>query len=283
VQPDVKAGALHTWAAIIHKFLNAMRPGDRVITYDPQRREYLLGEIVGEYEYRPTENEGHPNVRRVRWDARVSRDDLSTASKNTLGSTLTIFGPGEDVVRDLEAAEQGQRTRPDDDEEEEQEEEFEIILRDTLSRAHEFIKDRILALSPEDMEALTAALLRAMGYKTRVSPKGPDQGRDVMASPDGLGFQVPRIIAEVKHRPRESIGAPGIRSFVGGLREGDRGLYVSTGGFTKEARYEADRATVPVTLVDSDYLASLVVEHYEGFDSEGRGLVPLRRVYWPVA
>jgi restriction system protein len=72
------------------------------------------------------------------------------------------------------------------------------------------------------------------------------------------------------------------------VRAGERGylveeLYVSTGGFTREARYEADRATVPVTLVDLDELADLVVEHYERFDSEGRGLLPLIRVYWPAA
>jgi restriction system protein len=48
-------------------------------------------------------------------------------------------------------------------------------------------------------------------------------------------------------------------------------------------RYEADRASVPITLVGLDDLASLVVEHYETFDSEGRGLIPLMRVYWPAS
>jgi restriction system protein len=89
------------------------------------------------------------------------------------------------------------------------------------------------------MEELVAALLRAMGYKARVTPKGPDRGRDVVASPDGLGFQHPRVFAEVKHRPKDSMGAERIRSFLGGLREGDCGLYVSTGGYTKDAHYEA--------------------------------------------
>jgi restriction system protein len=127
------------------------------------------------------------------------------------------------------------------------------------------------------MEELVAAVLRALGYKARVTPKGPDRGRDVIASPDGLGFQTPRVIAEVKHRPKDPIGATTIRSFLGGLREGDRGLFVSTGGFTREAHYEAERASVPVTLLDLDQLAVLIVEHYESFDLEGRSLVPLVR------
>ena len=100
--------------------------------------------------------------------------------------------------------------------------------------------------------------------------------------PDGLGLQQPRIIAEVKHR-REAIGAQQVRGFLGGLRASDCGLYVSTGGFTKDSKYEAERAAVPVTLVDLDDLASLVTDNYEGFDTEGRALLPLIRVYWPAS
>ena len=132
------------------------------------------------------------------------------------------------------------------------------------------------------MEQLAAAILRAMGYRSRISPKGPDRGVDVFASPDGLGLQEPRIKVEVKHRPKTPIGAQDLRSFIGGLRQGDRGLYVSTGGFTKDAKYEADRSNIPVTLIDLDELATLVVAHYENFDLEGRALISLIRVYWPA-
>lgn len=48
------------------------------------------------------------------------------------------------------------------------------------------------------MERLVAGLLKAMGYCARVMPKGPDGGKDVVASPDALGLESPRIIAEVK-------------------------------------------------------------------------------------
>ncbi len=78
------------------------------------------------------------------------------------------------------------------------------------------------------------------------------------------------------------MGSPDLRSFLGGLREGDRGLYVSTGGFTKEAGYEAERSKIPLTLLDLDDLVACIVTHYESFDTEGRTLLPLVRVYWPV-
>ena len=284
--PDHKPGWLSTAAGMTYKFRRIVQPGDRVITYDPKRREYLLGTVTGDYEYRSDLVPDYSHVRKVDWEGRISRDVLSPSSRNTLGSTLTLFEPGITVLREIGETLGTQVARPnvpDVEEVQEAEEEWQAIRRDVLDRAHEFIKDRLLALSPDDMELLVAAVLRAMGYKARVTPKGPDRGRDVVASPDGLGFQQPRIIAEVKHRAREAMGAQQIRGFLGGLRAGDRGLYVSTGGFSREARYEADRASVPVTLVDLDELASLVVEHYERFDSDGRSLVPLIRVYWPAS
>ena len=35
-----------------------------------------------------------------------------------------------------------------------------------------------------------------------------------------------------------------IRSFLGGLREGDKALYISTGGFTQDAKYEEARSNI---------------------------------------
>lgn len=59
-------------------------------------------------------------------------------------------------------------------------------------------------------------------------------------------------------------------------------LYVSTGGFTKDARYEAERASIPLALMDLDDLVGAVLEHYEKMDMEAQRLVPLRKVYWPA-
>ena len=78
------------------------------------------------------------------------------------------------------------------------------------------------------------------------------------------------------------MGAPEIRAFLGGRRDGDRCLYVSTGGFSRDARYEAERAALPFTLLTLKDLRELLVEHYEGLDSDARALVPLRRIYLPL-
>jgi restriction system protein len=87
---------------------------------------------------------------------------------------------------------------------------------------------------------------------------------------------------EVKHRKREPRGSSEIRSFSGGFRSGEKGLYVSTGGFTKEARYEADRANQTVELMDAEGLARAIVEYYDRMDPDTRTLLPLTKIYWPT-
>jgi len=57
---------------------------------------------------------------------------------------------------------------------------------------------------------------------------------------------------------------------------------VSTGGFSKDARYEADRASIPVMLMDLNDLADSILDYYEGMDEEMRSLVPLTKIYWPT-
>jgi restriction system protein len=188
---------------------------------------------------------------------------------------------GNEVFADLlDAAKRPNKTPPIREEDADKAEQ-ERIKDELVEKAHELIKDKILELTDEELPQLVATILQAMGFKARISPKGPDRGVDVFASPDGLGFQEPRIKVEVKHRPNDQIQAPQLRSFLGGLRAGDKGLYVSSGGFTKEAKYEADRSNVPVMLVDLDELARLIVDHYPRFDSNGQALLPLVRIYWP--
>ena len=193
---------------------------------------------------------------------------------------MTIFLVNDEVREEIESLLGGTPTQPTTATE--PSENLEEVRMSVAENAHEFIKDKLLKLNWDEMQDLVAGILRGMGYKTRVSPRGPDRGRDVIASPDGLGLESPRIIVEVKHRKNEQIGANQMRSFIGGLRSADRGLYVSIGGFAKDAKYEADRAQVPVTLLNLDDVAQLLVDNYDSVDTDTRALVPLVRLYWPA-
>lgn len=280
VYPGEHRSKVGNAVGMLNRFRNVFKAGDRVLTYDPQERIYLVGELQGDYKYSKGKIENYPHIRSVKWKGQVSRDALSPSARNSLGSPLTVFEVEPEYWDELEAALRGESTVSKDLKD--VKEDLELVKKDQVEQAHEFIKDKLVSLDEDQMEELVAAVLRAMGYKARRTPKGPDRGVDVKASPDGLDFEEPRIKAEVKHRQRTPMGSQEIRSFIGALREGDRGLYVSTGGFSKDAKYEADRANVPVTLVNLDELAHLVVLHYEKFDSEGRSLVPLTKIYWPA-
>lgn len=279
LNPDAsKAKAAHA-VGQLYRFVHEIAEGDRVLTYDPSRRVYLVGTIASDYCHEPALIEELPNIRRVKWEGEVSRDALSVVAKNSLGAISTLFRASDEAAADVERALRGEPRIVERSEEETEDEE---ILKEIEDRALEFIKDQVNSLDWEEMQELVAGLLRSMGYKTRVSPRGPDRGKDITASPDGFGFENPRIIVEVKHRPGTTMGSQAIRSFLGGRHPDDKGLYVSTGGFSKDAYYEAERANIPLTLMDIEDLVEAVLEQYEKMDIETQRLVPLKRIYWPM-
>lgn len=278
--PDATPQSIASNAGMVHRFASEMNDGATVIMYNPETRTYHMGAITGPCRYcAPSDEEDGSYRRSVRWTAKAARDALTAASKNALGGISTLFTVSDDTMRDLERASKIKKLEMPVFEEEEA---SASEVRDaTVEDGIERIKDIVLRISWEDMELLTAGVLRSMGYKTSMTRKGSDGGRDIIASPDGMGLESPRIIIEVKHR-KASMSAPAIRSFIGGLRSTDSGLYVSTGGFTKDAFYEADRAPMPVKLLDLDQFVRLLVDNYDAADMETRTILPLVRIYWPA-
>lgn len=277
--PDEKKAKSRMQFGQISRFRFDIHTGDWVTTYNPELRNYPVGEIISDYHYVKDSPGNFNHIYKVKWLGKVSRDLLSVTTKNTVGAIMTLFLLNDSATDEFKRLLSGEKPSPKEDENAEV---MEHIREDIKGKAFEFIKDNILKLDWEEMQELTAGILRAMGYKTRVAPPGSDRGKDIVASPDGLGLEQPRIKVEVKHRESGPIGAPTLRSFIGGLTQSDRGLYVSTGGFTREARYEAERSSIPVTLIDIDELADLLIRNYDNIDSETKALIPLVKVYWPA-
>ncbi len=275
--PEYKESQVQSSAGMIYRFIFEFKKGDSVITYNRSERVYWIGEIESDYQY--NEKEEYHHIRQVKWLNKIKRDDLSPSTKNTLGSTLTIFKISGQAQEELFSRLEGKSTETINDFVEEESIQIDDIKEDFIEKSREFIKDKVSSLDWEEMQELVAGVLRAMGYRTRISRKGADRGKDIIASPDGLGLEYPKIVVEVKHR-QDSMGAPEIRSFIGGLRNGDKGLYVSSGGFSKEAKYEADRANTPLTLIDTDDLVGLIIQYYDSFDVDTKALLPLVKIYW---
>ena len=91
-------------------------------------------------------------------------------------------------------------------------------------------------MNPYELQELVADLLRAMDYHVAwVAPPGKDGGVDVLAFTDPLGTKPPRVKVQVKRQERK-VDVEGLRSFMALLGEEDVGLFVNTGGFTRDAR-----------------------------------------------
>lgn len=281
VEPGTKEKTAISGASQVWRFMNEMKVDDWVVTYSPANRTYLIGKVTGDCEYRPDlVDAGMALARAVAWQEKeVERDSLTDATKTSLGSTLTVFVVAEFAMQELVGEASGKPMQPAPEVLDEQVDADPLSGMEAL--ALERIKDLISKLDWAEMQELVAGILRAMGYKTQVSPAGSDRGKDIIASPDGFGFEHPRIIVEVKHR-KGQMGTSQIRSFLGGRHPDDRGLFVSTGGFSKEAYYEADRASVPLTLWTSDHIVRALIDHYEDTDAETKRLVPLKRTYLPA-
>lgn len=143
------------------------------------------------------------------------------------------------------------------------------------------LEEHLSQMNPYDFQHLIAGLLRGMGYHVAwISPPGPDKGVDVIAHTDPLGIKGPRIKAQVK-RKADKTTVQDVRSFMALLAEGDVGLFVSTGGFTKDAEDEArNQEKRRVMLLDLRGLFDLWVEHYDRIPEMYRRLLPLKAVHF---
>lgn len=268
-------------AGQLHRFVNVVAEGDLIVTYDKSTREYQVGVVTGEYEYEPSGSDEHyPNVRPVDWRHTIDRDDLSTPAKNTLGGVLTVFSL-DDIRSELSELLTGERPSDESEESEEEQEDAPPFHVDVESKSDELISDLVAHIDPEEFEDLVAAVLRAMGYEATTTSGGSDHGIDIVAHPDALGFDDPLIKVQVKQRSsRTSSGS--LRDFIGTLSSSEKGLFVSTGGYTSDAKEEAARTDRRITLIDRDEFIDLLIEHYEKIETEYRNLIPLKSVYVPT-
>jgi len=170
----------------------------------------------------------------------------------------------------------------------EPEEEFpeEKIQQATIEQlevnAIEGIKEYLKDLNPYEFQDLVAALLRSMGYFTPfISPKGKDGGIDIIAFQDPLGANAPRIKVQVKHRPDVAIPVDEIRGLLGLLnKEGDIGLFVTSGRFTTDSQRFARDSHIHVKLIDGDTFIGLWKDFYSKLSDEEKNLLPLQPIYF---
>jgi restriction system protein len=151
-----------------------------------------------------------------------------------------------------------------------------ITFEEAEEHAWAEISQYLRNMPPYEFQDLVADLLLAMGYYVSwVSPPGKDGGIDILAQPDVLGTRPPRIKVQVK-RQLQAVSVEGLRSFMALLGDDDVGLFVCTGGFTKDASTEArTQEKRRITLIGLETLFDLWVEHYNKLTDQARRRLPL--------
>jgi restriction system protein len=143
------------------------------------------------------------------------------------------------------------------------------------------IEQFIRSMPPYEFQDLVADLLRAMDYHVGwVSPPGKDGGVDIIANTDPLGTRPPRIKVQVK-RIAQRVDTDGLKSFIAIINEDDVGLFVSTGGFTRDAEsFARNQERRKITLIDCERLIELWIEFYGKLDDKARARMPLTPIYF---
>ena len=274
--PDKTPAAVASSAGQLYRFAHELSVGDLVAYPSKRDRQIHIGEVTGNYEYRPDIEAGYPQTRAVRWLKHVPRTRFSQGALHEAGSAMSFFQIktySDEYIGALEGT--TPETVPVG-----KDETVGLVADEIEETTKDFILKRLAQeLKGHPFADFVAHLLNTMGHRTRVSPEGPDGGIDIVAHQDELGFQPPIVKVQVKSS-EDSVGDPVVSALYGKVSPGEYGLLVTLGAFTSQAKNFA-KSKSNLRLIDGDELVALVLSHYDQFDSRYKGLLPLKRVYVP--
>lgn len=171
------------------------------------------------------------------------------------------------------------RKKKDDEEEQEQviQEDSSQTPQELLEYGYQKIKrdlaqeliESVKKVSPRFFEQLVVELLLKMGYGGSLKDAGKaigqsgDGGIDGIIKEDKLGLDVIYIQAK---RWENVVGSKEIRNFVGSLvgQKANKGVFITTSGFTKDALEYVKTITHKVILIDGEMLSQLMIENNVG-------------------
>jgi restriction system protein len=274
---DAKPGAIPVYAGQLYRFVHEMKIDDYVVYPSKVDQQVHIGQVTGEYKHDPALDAHYPNIRAVNWMKSFPRTQFTQGALYEIGSAMTFFQV-KNYAEEFLGALHGQMAvaAPNND----------VTVALVAEEIEQTTCDFILKKLAQEMKGhplaqFCAHLLGAMGYRTRVSPPGPDGGVDIIAHKDELGFEPPIIKVQVKST-QGSVGQPEVSGLYGTVEPREYGLLITLGTFTSQAKVFAQGKS-NLRLIDGKELISLILDHYEQFDSKYKGIIPLKRVYVPEA
>lgn len=285
---DCKRKKAINWGSQIWPIAHSMKMGDWIVLPSKMDRTIHFGEIVSEYHYDIENGNPYYHYRDVKWFALdIPRDNFDQDLLYSFGAFMTVCrihrNNAEDRIRNMRNNNWNSNLATDiinysmNDELEESDSSrvnFEELITDNISK---YIQSKFKG---HKMEKLIAAILKAKGFTTYVSPEGPDNGGDIIAGRGVLGFESPRICVEVKSHDAP-VDRPTLDRLVGAMshHKADYGLLISWSGFKQSVKRTTAEKFFQVRLWDSQKVIEELFEVYDQLDPNIRAEIPLKSVW----
>ena len=275
IYPDAKEGSIATGAGMLYRFCHEIQVGDYVVFPSKSNREVNIGVVESEYIYDSNQPE-YVQTRKVKWLQHLPRMVFSQGALYEIGSAMSLFSVKNYADEFLSVLDKDFMKNYSSDSEDES---VGATADDIIEGTKDFIlKELSRQLKGYDLEGFVADLLRAMGYRTTISPQGGDSGIDITAYKDELP---PRILVQVKSQDGD-IKETTIQSLKAAMREGDYGLFVTLSNYTKNAQKYLDSTPI-IRGINGTELVELILKYYDDLSDKYRKMIPLKQVYIPIA
>lgn len=273
VYPDSKKQAIANNVGMLYRFIYEMQIGDYVVFPSKTDRMINIGVVEGEYYYEPSAPE-YVQQRKVKWLKHLPRTLFSQGALYESGSFMSLFLIKNYADEYLAALDNNFKKNVIDAEDDT----VGITADEIIESTKDFIlKELSKNLKGYDLEEFVADLLKAMGYRTVVSPHGGDGGIDITAYKDELP---PRILVQVKSQDGD-IKEAVLQSLKGALREGDYGAFITLSNYTKNAQRYLNNNPI-IRGINGSELVELILDNYEALSEKYQKMIPLKKVFIPV-
>lgn len=241
----------------IYNFIKLIKIGDLVLV-PTQRNTYLIGKIESDYYYvkSPTDKCPYGHRRKVKWLGEIRKEEIPMRLRKAMSAWQTLLDIST-YCADIEALLEKMKKV-----------ELEYSVgNDSVAK---MLAKRLVDLTPEFFqEKLIQSLLTAMGFDVTATPTyTKDGGIDLKGNFETSLF-TGNVAIQVK-RWKNKIPANLIKEFRGSLEFDQRGIFITTSDFTKDAENEAKSSNkkAQILLINGKRLAELILEYYDNLDDE---------------
>lgn len=282
--PDESANTIRNWAGQLWAFSHGIKAGDWVMVPSKIKPVVHIAEVKTDYQFNASASEPYQHIHQVKWLKEIPRAAFEQDLLYSIGAFMTVCqitrNDAQQRVHAMVtgAASSSAAQQPPVASDDDAADGLDIDLEEN---AFQEIADKIIRkYAGHGLAKIVAAILEAKGFTTYVSPPGPDNGVDILASQGSLGFDPPRICVQVKSGDTPLDRATHDQ-LIGAMsnHKADYGMLVSWGGFKNTIRKEEANHFFKVRLWTHKEIVQEFLRHYADLPEEIREAIALKQIW----